>query len=137
MGKKKASRSRKLYPILERAINDGNVFVTTRHSGFEMDITGTKLNVGGKIKEIETRRWHYTIAFVDDDLWYNAGNHIIVLASLDENGEAEFRFMDIKNVLTNDLELWLKKEIEQIITMFKLGGYKSRAEKLKEYLNND
>jgi hypothetical protein len=131
MGKKKATRSRILRPIIEAAIKDGKIFVSERVS---RTITTLAYNKYGEFKQtLECTNIEYTVAFVEDKKWHHDGDHIVLVTTLDDHGNIIFEFINNAHVLTNEAERWLKEELEQIIVMFRLGGYQAEKKEWHDF----
>jgi hypothetical protein len=134
MGKKKASRSKVMRPILEEAIREGLVFCrhrprkslsTDMDSGviYEFDLLPSDPGLGYEL---------YEVTFGNDTHWWVVYPHSTPTSSIPievrvyEDGRIDYQFVfDRAHVLSREHEVWFKQELEEIITMHKLGGYSS------------
>ena len=120
MGKKKATKSRKLRPLLERHIASGEIYCKGRASRRVMDLmTGQDI-----LLDYDT----YDITFGGDkERWYDEDYAVVcVTAKVYDDGEVKYDFYGNTNhMLSREHDRWFLAELEQIITMHKLGAFES------------
>jgi hypothetical protein len=121
MGKKKASKSKKLRPLLEQAIRDGRIYCR------EFKQTQEFINTG---REQKRDYDIYQIVFGEDEDWFSSddASSVHVVLELFRDGEIKFRFISgRKHMLDRTSSEWFKRELEEIIVMHKLGAFMSEA----------
>lgn len=120
MGKKKASRSPKLRSLLEQAIRRGDVFCSDVEIKYFSHTFGVTC---------EFDHYSYNITFLADDNWWNK-DVIAVHAAVDKsNGKVSYTFIDKKHdILDRTTDAWFTNVLGEIITMYRLGAYKSKRD---------
>ena len=123
MGKKKATKSKKLRPLLEQAIRNGKIYCLELKQNQEL------INLG-----YEQQRSYdiYQIVFGEDVDWFNSDDFssIHVVLELFNNGDIKYRFISGQNhMLDRTNGDWFKKELEEIIVMHKLGAFQSESKR--------
>lgn len=129
MGKKKASKARRLRPILESAIDRGEVYCSLIVNPRMVDINGNL------IEDDEKESYH--VMFGSDaspyaGYWkngsmHNAGDYVYVYVSVYADGSIKFHFNGNRDhVLDRKHSEWFVDQLEQIITMHKMGAYESQ-----------
>lgn len=124
MGKKKATISKRLRPRIEYAIRNDLIWCRNE-SSYDSDKDNLPENYyfPKKSKTI-------VVNFNSDSDWRSVttfnSESISVLASVFPDGRVTFMFVDPKYHLDRENTLWLNGVLENIITMFKLGGYRSK-----------
>ncbi len=129
MGKKKASKAKKLRPILESAIDRGEVYCSLVVNPRIFDINGNPIETDEKES--------YHVMFGADALPYdaywknggmhNAGDYVHVYVSVYSDGSIKFSFNgNRQHVLDRKHSSWFVEQLEQIITMHKMGAYESQ-----------
>lgn len=128
MGKKKATFTKRIKPLIENAINDGNVYVRDEYAAFNM-----------VLKQSPSARAHllykecYSVAFgmeeFDDEYAYEHGIEFEVII----NQENKLTYTIItpwkkgrkqkQLSLNKTADIWLQDQLEQIITLAKMGAY--------------
>lgn len=115
MGKKKATKSRKLRPVIEQYIQDGTIFC------YEQEFAFLNLYEDNSVERA------YAISFGKDEIWHKnipKGIHVLVLVMSD--GSIDYQFRDQrKYALDLKHDEWFKEQLEQITVMYKLGAYES------------
>lgn len=124
MGKKKASRGRKLRPKLEQAIREGKIFVRTKSEAY---LSGPENRESGRNPKRKSRET-YEVCLGSDQGWFDGEDDFFVpiFVYLDEAGDLTWHFGRSRDhVLARTDADWLTGELEQIIVMHKLGGFTS------------
>lgn len=119
MGKKKATKTRKLRPIIEQAIRDGNIFISSRKKA--------KYNFGQPQFSIETE-YVYDVSFVNDSDWFDDDSDAVpITVKVHDDGSINFWFIrDREHMMDRTGIAWLQRELEEIMVMHKLGAYCSK-----------
>lgn len=127
MGKKKASKARRLRPILERAIDQGEVYCSPVRVRYTDEY--------GKVLDTPEKE-SYKVMFGADAspngvYWVrgeprNIGDHVHVCVDVYSDGRISFYFSGNRDhMLDRRHTEWFIDQLEQIITMHKMGGYTS------------
>lgn len=131
MGKKKASKSRVLKPILEEAIRDGRIFCRHRaNNRIVLDIDGDlQIECDRRDPNYEI----YEVSFGSDVQWWVIHSlsqpHIPVEVHVFDDGNIDYHFVFPQtHMLAREYEVWFKRELEEIITMHRLGAYESELQ---------
>ena len=125
MGKKKSSKSRRLRPILERAISQGEIYCKTRSYSTDRDHVQEQLI--------------YDITFGRDANWWMLDSReefevVGVSLIIQDDGEIRYWFMSGNNhMLNREHDKWFREELKEIITLHKMGAYESNTEDRKNY----
>ena len=126
MGKKKATISRKLKIIIEDALRTGAIFVkeeknwTSNWSGTEREYYDYEI---------------YTIALGDDKEWFQEtvdSDFLTIRVNLYKHKLDVVFTQSRRNVLSNEVATWFRQELEQILVMHKMGGFKSTNDPSKK-----
>lgn len=125
MGKKKATTSRQIRPIIERAMSTGQVFCSRARPGI---FKGGMYDIQalGNISWFDKNT--FIITFGEDLLTLEPSSALKVPSlhvSVNKDGEIICTFMFKRTTMTDYDLMWVKKNVEEIITMYKLGGYTS------------
>lgn len=125
MGKKKATKSRKLRPLLERYIASGEIYCKGRTSRRAFDpITR---------EEVVLPFDAYDITFGGDkENWYFEQREIVsVTARVYDDGSVKYDFFgNTDHMLSREHDRWFIDELMQIITMHRLGAFESERPSL-------
>jgi hypothetical protein len=122
MGKKKASRGRKLRPLLEKAIKGGAVFVREQRQALKYNMLTLERVVSGRGDQHT-----YEVCIGADLGWVDVfpDFFIPIMVYVSANGRVEWSFVRREHVLGRADAEWLSNELLGIVTMAKLGGYSS------------
>ena len=131
MGKKKASKARRLRPILENAIARGEVYCS-------LIVNPRVVDINDNIIENDEKESYHVVFGSDaspyDAYWkngsmHNVGDHVCVYVSVYADGSIKFYFDgDRDHVLDRKHSEWFVDQLEQIITMHKMGAYESQQD---------
>lgn len=130
MGKKKATKSKKLRPMLEQAIARDEVYCTQIRSR-TIDLDGYVIDG----PEYES----YDVMFGADvtpssSYWRNGerrndGDHVHVRVDVYSTGDIRFYFIGNRDHMLNRVNSeWFCDQLEQIITLHKMGAYISKRQ---------
>jgi len=115
VGKKKASQSRKLRPILEEHIREGRVYFRN----FESSRSANSGILTDGIQKFE-------VIFGGDSQWFNAFV-IPLVVHINNQGDIDFYFIQSRaHMLSRTDEIWFETVLKEMITMHKLGAYESQ-----------
>jgi hypothetical protein len=134
MGKKKASRSRKLRPLMQAAIDSGQVYVREQTSKTFIVRWGPDDNPifgpNGRDGFVS-----YEVCLGSDSFWVSPTACQTALGKSDifvpisvhvyDSGDIDWKFIESKHVLDRSNAAWLSAQLEEIIVMYKLGGFQS------------
>ena len=122
MGKKKASMSNKLRPVLEKAIKESAVFVRELKNFAVM-------NYDDEAQRVYDPYDRYEIAFINDYPWWDDSDItecITMSVTIHNDGKFEYSILSPNRAgLSRYHESWFLDQLGQIIVMAKLGAYPS------------
>jgi len=124
MGKKKASRGRKLRALLDKAIQDGEVFVREKSSEFNSSLEGRR----SRSYQGKNCRQVYEICIGSDHNLFDDSEDFFVpiFAYIDTDGIVTWQFARPRqHVLDRSNSEWLTQELSEILVMYRLGGFRS------------
>lgn len=119
MGKKKATVSKKLKVVLDDALRTGAIFVKEQKNWSRSWQTDERTYFGYEL---------YNISFGEDKEWFQevVDSPFLTVEVKLYKTRLEFDFTQSRrNVLSNEVETWFRNELEQILVMHKMGGFKS------------
>lgn len=126
MGKKKGSKSRRLRPILERAISRGEIYCKTRNYTLDDE-------------RYLPDRPVYDVTFGRDVNWWMLNSRedietVGVAVTIMEDGDIHYWFTSgVNHMLNREHAKWFKGKLLEIITLHKIGAFESNEEDRKSF----